>query len=130
MALIKKIKLQPHLDERGALVENSLPQIMADSKHFFVSTSKPGVYRGGHYHHRKSEWFYLIKGKCIFKAEDIKTHKQEQLTLSGEDHVAVNVGPDVAHSFHNVGDEEMILLALINEVFDQEDPDTYPYEVS
>lgn len=127
--MFKTVKLGEHNDERGSLVENTLPEIMSDSKHFFVSKSKPEVIRGNHYHLRKSEWFYVLQGKCIFFVEDIKTKRRQEITVDGSDSIAVNIGPNKSHAFKNIGNDEMILLALVNEIFDKDDPDTYPYQV-
>lgn len=127
--IIKKIKLREFADERGSLVENVLPSILKESKHFFVSTSKPGVIRGNHYHLRKSEWFCVIEGKCKLVVEDVKTKERKEIIIEGENNFIIKMVPGKAHSFTNIGKGQMILLALINEVFDKNDPDTYPYKV-
>lgn len=127
--IIDKVKLRKHKDSRGSLTENTLPRIMKESKHFFVSKSKPEVMRGNHYHLRKSEWFYVIQGKCKLVIEDINTKKNEDVVVDGKENIAIHIGPDYAHAFKNIGKNELILLALINEVFDENDPDTYPYNL-
>lgn len=127
--IMDKVKLRKHKDSRGSLTENTLPRIMKESKHFFVSKSKPEVMRGNHYHLRKSEWFYVIQGKCKLVIEDINTKKNEDAVVDGKENIAIHIGPNCAHAFKNIGKNELILLALINEVFDENDPDTYPYNL-
>lgn len=129
MQLIRTIKLKEYADERGSLVENTLEEVMLNSKHFFVSKTKPGVIRANHYHHRKSEWFYLIQGTCLLKVKDVKSGKTQEIELSDSQHLLINMPQDVAHTFKNIGNNEMILLALVNEVHKQDDPDTYSYKL-
>jgi UDP-2-acetamido-2,6-beta-L-arabino-hexul-4-ose reductase len=124
-SLIKTIKLKEYSDDRGSLVENTLEDVMKKSKHFFVSKTKPGVIRANHYHQRKSEWFYLIQGKCLLKVKDLDSGKIEELKISDKQNILVNMPKNFVHTFKNVGDNEMILLALVNEVHKQDDPDTH-----
>lgn len=126
---MKIVKLKKYSDVRGSLVENTDPTIFKTTKHFFVSKSKPGVIRGNHYHFRKSEWFYVIQGECKLVVKDLKTGKKETKLIKASQNIMVNMEPNKSHAFKNVGKEELILLALINEVHNQKDPDTYPHEV-
>jgi len=128
-SVIRKVTLRKYGDNRGELVENTLEAIVTGSKHFFVSRSRPGVTRANHYHKRKSEWFYVIQGTCKLIVKDLKTEKREEHLISYEDKVMINIGPNVAHAFKNIGNTEMILLALVNEVHNQDDPDTYSYSL-
>lgn len=126
---MKIVKLKKYSDERGSLVENTQPEIFKNTKHFFVSKSKPGVIRGNHYHLRKSEWFYVIQGECRLVIKDLKTGKKETRLVKASQNIIINMQPNKSHAFKNVGEEELILLALVNEVHNQKDPDTYPYKV-
>ena len=124
---MKSVKLRQHCDSRGSLVENTLEKIMLDSRHFFVSKSKPGTVRGNHYHQNKSEWFYVIQGHCELVIEDIKTKKKIKKVIKDADNIIVHIEPKQAHAFKNIGKNELILLALVNETLDQNQPDTYNY---
>ena len=126
---MKKIKLKEYKDHRGSLVENTLPKILNDSEHFFISKSKVGVIRGNHYHRRKSEWFYVIQGKCKLCIQDIATAKKEEIVINDKQNIMINIGPNKAHAFKNIGNKELILLALVNEVHNQMDSDTFKYKV-
>jgi len=117
------------MDERGSLVENTLLSVMSTSEHFFISKSKPGVVRGNHYHKHKMEWFYIIQGTCKLVVKDIISEKIEELIIKDSDNILVNTVPNHAHAFQNVGENEMILLALVNEPLDQKNPDTYFYKL-
>jgi len=126
---MKTVTLREFKDERGNLVENTLEEIMNDSKHFFISKSKPNVIRGNHYHKNKSEWFYIIQGTAKIVVIDIESNKREERIVKAEDNIIVQMEPHKAHAIQNIGTGEMILLALINEVLDHENPDTYHYQV-
>ena len=122
---MKSIKLRQFSDHRGSLIENTLEKIMLDSRHFFVSKSKPGTVRGNHYHKHKSEWFYIIQGTCKLIIKDNKTKVIVEQTISDTDNIMIHIEPGVAHAFKNTGKSELILLALVNEVLDKNKPDTY-----
>lgn len=127
--MVKKIKLRRRADFRGVLVENTDPQILAGSRHFFYTTTKPGVVRGNHYHEHKIEWFCILKGTCRFVSEDIKTKKRKVTIITDSDDVLFRTEPFVAHAMENAGDTEMLFLGFVNEVLDKDNPDTYPYKV-
>ncbi len=126
---MKIIKLKRYKDDRGSLVENTSVTLFKEAKHFFVSKSKPGVVRGNHYHLRKSEWFYVIQGTCRLIVKDLKTGKKESRLVKAMQNVMINIPPNKSHAFKNVGNDELILLALVNEAHNQKDPDTFSSQV-
>lgn len=126
---IKTIKLKKKEDLRGALIQNESSEVRDKMKHFFVSTSKPDVIRGQHYHTKKMEWFLVIKGTARIFFEDVNTHEKDDLDLYADSPQIVEVPPLIAHSIKNTGNEEMMLLAIVNEPFDEKNPDTFPYKV-
>lgn len=126
---MKTFSLKENKDKRGNLVSNNANEIMNSAKHFFVSKSIPGAIRGNHYHINKHEYFYVIQGECLIVVEDIKTHEKEELLVSDKDNIIIDMESKKAHAVKNVGNSELILLALVNETLNQKNPDTYPYEV-
>ena len=126
---MKTVKLREFSDHRGSLSENTEAKIMLESKHFFVSKSRPGMVRGEHYHKYKSEWFLVVKGKCRLVLENIVTKIREERTSIEDDNLLVHIGPNTAHTFINIGDFELVLLAFVNEVLDRQNPDTYEYKI-
>lgn len=126
---IETSELRAYHDDRGGLFENIDPKIMNETKHFFISYSNPGVIRGNHYHTRKSEWFLIIKGTTKIVVEDIETKERAEMIVKAEDHKLVHMVPNKSHAMENIGNDEMVVLALVNEVFDQNDPDTFEYKV-
>ena len=127
--MIPTTKLRRYTDKRGYLVENTDPRIVTASKHFLFTTTAPGIVRGNHYHTHKIEWFCILKGKCRFVTEHIKTKKREEVIITDKDDIIFQTEPLVAHAMENVGDTEMIFFGFVNEVLDKKEPDTFPYKV-
>ncbi len=111
-----------HGDERGVFVEMLKTK---DSGQFSFFTAHPGITRGGHYHHSKTEKFLVIKGQACFRFRHIVTGEFYELFTSGEEPVIVETVPGWTHDITNVGDGEMVVMLWANEIFDRERPDTY-----
>lgn len=109
-------------DERGVFVEMLKTR---DSGQFSFFTAHPGITRGGHYHHSKTEKFLVIKGKACFRFRHIGTGEVHELSTSGEKPEIVETVPGWTHDITNTGDEEMVVMLWANEIFDRARPDTY-----
>lgn len=119
-------KLEIKQDERGKLIEIfKIPGV----GQVFYSTSKPGVTRGNHYHTRKIEKLCVIEGKALIRLRNRETNEIKECLVSGEQPEIVEMPINWTHNIKNIGDEEMKLVIWVNEVFNPEDPDTYPEEV-
>lgn len=115
-----------NVDERGSFTE------LAHTKgcgQFSVSTSKPGVVRGNHYHHTKMERFIVVKGKAKISFRQIFSDEIYTYDVDDTDIQIVTIPPGYTHKIENVGDTEMVLFLWCNEIFDKEKPDTYYMEV-
>lgn len=115
--------LPAHRDARGAFVEMLKT---ADSGQFSYFTAPPGVTRGGHYHHTKTEKFLVIQGTARFRFRHIITDDVLDLVTRGDQPQVVEMIPGWIHDITNVGNNEMIVMLWANEVFDRSRPDTYP----
>jgi UDP-2-acetamido-2,6-beta-L-arabino-hexul-4-ose reductase len=113
--------LPRHGDERGVFVEMLKTK---NSGQFSYFTAHPGVTRGGHYHHTKTEKFLVIMGQARFKFRHILTDEVYTLETNSEDPVIVETIPGWAHDITNIGDDEMVVMLWANEVFDHNRPDT------
>ena len=116
-----KYSLPSHGDERGIFVEMLKT---GDSGQISYFTAHPGITRGGHYHHTKTEKFLVVKGQALFRFRHILTDEVVELTTDASTPVVVDTIPGWAHDITNVGDDEMIVLLWANEVFDPKKPDT------
>ena len=114
--------LVKHGDSRGVFVEMLKTK---DSGQFSYFTAHPGITRGGHYHHTKTEKFLVLKGDALFKFRHIMTDEFYELKTSGQEPTVVETVPGWTHDITNIGDDEMFVMLWANEVFDREHPDTY-----
>lgn len=110
-----------HGDARGVFVEMLKTP---DCGQFSYFTAHPGITRGGHYHHTKTEKFLVIKGLARFKFRHMQTGETHELYTSGAKAEIVETVPGWTHDITNVGEEELIVMLWANEIFDRECPDT------
>lgn len=119
-------KVPKYGDPRGVFVEMLKTK---DAGQFSYFSAHPGITRGGHYHHSKTEKFLVIKGKACFRFRHIVNGQFYELLTSGETPEIVETVTGWTHDITNVGDDEMIVMLWANEVFDREKPDTYTLPV-
>ena len=119
-------ELTEHKDNRGAFVEIIKT---LDSGQFSISTSKPGITRGNHYHNTKNEKFLVIKGEAIIRFRHIYSDEVIEYPVSDKKLEVVDIPVGYTHNITNTGDSEMILVIWANELFDKKNPDTYFLEV-
>ncbi|MEW5715684.1 NAD-dependent epimerase/dehydratase family protein [Pseudomonas sp. SB113] len=113
-------------DPRGVFVEMLKTR---DAGQFSYFTAYPGITRGGHYHHSKTEKFLVIKGQACFRFRHIVSGEFYELFTSGDTPQIVETVPGWTHDITNVGNDEMIVMLWANEIFDREHPDTYALPV-
>jgi UDP-2-acetamido-2,6-beta-L-arabino-hexul-4-ose reductase len=109
-------------DARGSLAE------FMKQKYFgqiFVSRSKPGVTRGNHYHHTKTEKFLVLEGDGLIRMRAIEGGPVEEYSVTGCAYKVLDIPPGFTHSITNVGTGEMVTLFWSSELFDPNHPDTY-----
>ena len=100
-----------------------------DCGQFSYFTAHPGITRGGHYHHSKTEKFLVIKGQARFKFRHMQTGQQHELVTSGDKAEVVETVPGWTHDITNIGADEMVVMLWANEVFDRTRPDTFACSV-
>lgn len=110
-----------HGDPRGVFVEMLKTP---DCGQFSYFTAHPGVTRGEHYHHSKTEKFLVIRGKAHFGFRHIVSGERHEEVVEGGSGRIVETVPGWTHNITNVGDDELIVMLWANEVFDRQRPDT------
>lgn len=115
-----------YIDSRGVFVEMLKTP---DSGQFSYFTAHPGVTRGGHYHHSKTEKFLVIKGQARFKFRHMQTDQCHELVTKGEKAEVVETVPGWTHDITNIGSDELVVMLWANEVFDRVNPDTFACSV-
>ena len=119
--------LTQHADPRGVFAEMLRTP---DSGQFSFFTALPGVTRGGHYHHTKTEKFLVVQGEARFGFRNVLTGERVDLVVRGEEARVVETVPGWVHDITNVGDDVVVVLLWANEVFDPQRPDTIAAKVN
>jgi UDP-2-acetamido-2,6-beta-L-arabino-hexul-4-ose reductase len=115
-----------HADPRGVFVEMLKTP---DCGQFGYFTAFPGITRGEHYHHTKTEKFLVIKGTASFGYRHIITNEAHEIVTQGGEGRIVETIPGWTHNVTNVGDDELVVLVWANEIFDRQKPDTIAQKV-
>jgi len=111
-------------DERGWLFktltgkEKGLPKSTGE---IYTVCGLPNQVRGGHYHKLATEWFTIIKGEATLKLKDIANNDETIMVLNVETPLTIVVPPNVAHQFENNSQDEFILVAYSDELYDPND---------
>jgi len=115
-------QLQIRSDERGSLAE------MMKSPSFgqiFVSRTKPGITRGNHYHHTKTEKFMVVEGEAVIRFRRIDGPEIIEHRVSGNEFKVVDIPPGYTHHITNTGQGELVTLFWASERFNPDQPDTW-----
>ncbi|QWD11246.1 SDR family oxidoreductase [Polynucleobacter paneuropaeus] len=115
-----------HEDARGRFVEMLKTK---DSGQFSFFTVHPGITRGGHYHHTKSEKFLVLQGLARFGFRNIVNNETYELTVDGLSPTIVETIPGWTHDITNIGENELIVMLWASEAFDRVKPDTIANKV-
>jgi len=113
-------------DSRGRFVEMLKTK---DSGQFSFFTANPGITRGGHYHHTKSEKFLVLQGLARFGFRNILTNETFELSVDGLNPKIVETIPGWTHDITNIGEDELIVMLWASEAFDRARPDTITNKV-
>jgi UDP-2-acetamido-2,6-beta-L-arabino-hexul-4-ose reductase len=123
---VKTKKLKIHSDERGWLAEILREdEIKEKIKQVYVATIEPGFVRGNHYHLKRKEWFFVLKGEGKLYLKDPKTRKKI-LKISEKTKRVVEISPKIIHAIKNTGKEPLYLISIQNDLYDPRNPDTFP----
>lgn len=115
-----------YADSRGEFTEMLKT---SDCGQFSYFTAPPGVTRGEHYHHTKSEKFLIIRGTARFQFRHIDTQERFDVIVPGGEGRIVETVPGWAHNITSIGNDELIVMLWANEVFDRSRPDTIAMQV-
>jgi len=114
--------LEIRSDPRGCLAE------FIKSRHFgqiFISRTKPGITRGNHYHHAKTEKFLVVEGDAVIRLRQIERAEVVEYRVNGGDFDVIDIPPGHTHSIENIGSGNMVTLFWASEIFDPDRPDTW-----
>jgi UDP-2-acetamido-2,6-beta-L-arabino-hexul-4-ose reductase len=114
--------LELRTDPRGSLFELLKSRTGGQ---IFISTTLPGITRGNHFHHTKTEKFVVIQGRGLIQFRSLQNGGKIEYEVNGSKPQVVDIPPGYIHNISNTGDETMITLFWSNEVFDPQNPDTF-----
>lgn len=118
--------LPRYSDERGTFVEMLKTP---DCGQFSFFTVHPGITRGSHYHHSKTEKFLVVRGIARMQFRHMITGEIFDITVSSDKPQVVDSIPGWVHDITNISESEAIIMLWANEIFDHQRPDCIPCEV-
>jgi len=113
-------------DSRGTLFE-TVKTINGGQS--FVSTTKPGITRGEHFHFKKLERFIVLRGQATIAVRHLFDGGVQTFAVSGERPQFIDMPTLHPHNITNVGDAELITQFWTDVIFDPENPDTFAEKV-
>ena len=120
------VYFEQHSDERGMLFEAVKT---LNKSQCFVSTTKPGITRGNHYHHEKIERFVVLSGRARSSLRKKYQNRVVEYLVDGDHPSYVDIPTFHTHKIENIGDSEMTVLFWSHQLYDPDDADTYFEEV-
>jgi UDP-2-acetamido-2,6-beta-L-arabino-hexul-4-ose reductase len=118
----REYQLDIKSDPRGSLAEFVKSDAFGQ---IFVSRTRPGITRGNHYHHTKTEKFFVVDGEGLIRMRPIEGAEVREYRVTGSSYQVVDIPPGLTHSITNVGTTDMVTLFWSSEVFDPNRTDTY-----
>lgn len=119
-------EIPSHGDTRGIFAELFKSPDAGQVSFFSII---PGVTRGSHYHHTKTEKFCLISGKALIRFRHLSSNEKYEVVLGTDRLQVVDTIPGWVHDITNIGSKEALVVVWANEVFDKSKPDTIPAKV-
>ncbi|MGZ5441409.1 MAG: polysaccharide biosynthesis C-terminal domain-containing protein [Thermoanaerobaculia bacterium] len=118
--------LQLHTDQRGALFEAVRTEHGGQA---FLSTTRPGVTRGDHFHFEKVERFLVVQGQAAIRLRRMFDDRVIEFRVSGDNPVFIDMPTLHTHSITNVGDQQLLTFFWSHEIFNRAAPDTHSEKV-
>jgi len=122
-----KYALKMNADDRGNFTELIHTE---DCGQVSINISKPGITKGQHWHNSKWELFIVVQGHGLIQERNINTGEMVEFDVSGEKIEAIHMIPGWTHNIINLSDtENLVTVMTCNEIFDQNNPDTFAESV-
>jgi dTDP-4-dehydrorhamnose 3,5-epimerase len=117
-------------DDRGWLMEmlRSDDDLFIDFGQLYITSGKPGVVKGWHYHTKQTDHFVCVKGRALVALydarEDSPTYGEvNKFELSLEEPKLIQIPNFVYHGYKALGDEEACIINCPTELYNYEKPD-------
>ncbi len=120
------VSLEVKQDNRGEVFE-TVKTLGAGQ--CFMSTTKPGITRGEHFHLEKFERFLVVKGQATIRVRKLFSDEVRVFEVGGERPVFIDIPTMHTHNMTNTGAGELVTLFWSGEIFDPKSPDTFMEKV-
>jgi UDP-2-acetamido-2,6-beta-L-arabino-hexul-4-ose reductase len=114
---------QVRADPRGELFE--AVRGLGSQCNVFLSSTRPGITRGDHFHRRKVERFLVLHGRAVIALRRLFDDRVIRFEVSGDRPAIVDMPTMWTQSITNTGSDDLTTLFWADEIFDPEHPDTY-----
>jgi len=118
--------LKMNIDQRGSFTEVLKTP---DRGQVSINISKPGIVKGNHWHHTKNEKFLVVSGNGVIRFREYHSENVIEYFVSDEKLEVVDIPIGYTHSIENLGEANMVTMMWVNEIFDEDNPDTFFMEV-
>ena len=127
---VKNLRLIP--DERGRLMEilrKDDPQFTIFGQ-VYVTTAYPGVIKAWHYHKLQDDNMTVVQGMAkIVLYDDRKKSPTKgminEFYVGNHNHLLIHIPKQVWHGFQCVSETEAMIVNLVTECYNHENPDEY-----
>ena len=120
------VQLDVRADPRGELLEAVKTR---NGGQAFLSTTRPGMTRGRHYHWQKFERFLVIAGEAEIRVRRLFEDHVKVFKVSGNEPGFIDIPTFHSHEITNTGDRDLLTLFWSHEIYNASNPDTYPEPV-
>ena len=114
--------LKTHTDPRGSFTEFLRTP---ERGQVSVNISKPGITKGNHWHHTKTEKFLVVSGFATICFRKVGTQDVITYQVSSEKLEVVDIPPGYTHAITNTGVGDLVTIMWVNEAYDPNQPDTW-----
>lgn len=118
--------LTMHADDRGSFTEILRT---AERGQFSVNIIHPGVVKGNHWHHSKTEKYLVVSGQCTTRLRRMDSDVVHELVTSGDKLEVIDIPTGYTHNIENTGTTDAVVFMWANEPYDPAVPDTIPLKV-
>ncbi len=118
--------LKENIDYRGKFVEILRTPNMGQISFL---TAPPGITRGCHFHHTKTEKFIVVHGSARIKYRNLLDNDSHEIIVNESSSTVVETIPGWVHDITNIGKEKLVVMIWTNEIFNPSVPDTYAEEI-
>jgi len=114
--------LKMNIDHRGSFTEFFKT---SDRGQISINIIKPGIVKGNHWHHTKTEKFLVVSGSGVIRFRKVGQNKVIEYFVTEEKLEVLEIPPGYVHNIENLGGKEMVTVIWANELLDKDNPDTY-----